>query len=91
MSEWIAAYQSGAFAKIELINDTDLEGYQFVSSGVQSALFGQEFETHKYQLLTTTKSAMITLLDLGVSLTGEDIVLMTYKSESLWTRILGQI
>lgn len=91
LSEWIAAYQSGAFAKIELINDTDLEGYQFVSSGVQSALFGQEFETHKYQLLTTTKSAMITLLDLGVSLTGEDIVLMTYKSESLWTRILGQI
>lgn len=90
-SAWLAHYQSGDFSKIELVNDTDLKGYSLLQTGKQEVMFGKEIETQTFNLLKTTKSAAISLLDLGIALTGEKTVVMKYEGESFLSKLLGQI
>lgn len=90
-SAWLTLYQSGDFSKIELINDTDLRGYQLLNTGKQQLFFGKEVETQTFSLLKTTKSAGISLLDLGVALTGDKAVVMKYEGESFWSKMIGQV
>lgn len=91
LNAWMEAYQTGTFAKIELINDTDLEGYAFISSGQQEVLFWNTVETQTYKLLKTKKSAYMTISDLGLSLTGDHILQVSYPTESIWSKIFSQI
>ncbi|MDO4713746.1 MAG: hypothetical protein Q4B28_03755 [bacterium] len=72
-------------------NDTDLDGYVFVSSGQQEVLFGDAVETQTYKLLKTKKSAFMSVADLGLSLTGDHILQVRYPTESIWAKIFGQI
>lgn len=79
MNTWLEAYQKGFFSKVELINDTELKGYALVSTGEQSVFFGKKFALENYEVQKTTKSASLSLLDLGVQLTGENLVVMKYQ------------
>lgn len=91
LNSWVEAYQNWTFSKIELSNDTDLDGYVFVSSGQQEVLFGDAVETQTYKLLKTKKSAFMSVADLGLSLTGDHILQVRYPTESIWAKIFGQI
>ena len=42
-----------------------------------------------YQVNPTTKSALTSLSELGISFTGENTVAISYKTESIWMKILG--
>lgn len=85
---WLSWYTNQNYKKIELVNETDLKGYIFLSGETQK-FFGKEQKIEYYQVNQTTKSALTSLSELGISLTGENTVAISYKSESIWMKILG--
>ena len=91
LSEWMANYQSWSFSKIELINDQELKGFSFIESWTQNLLFWNQVTIENYNLLTTTKPVSTSLTELGISVTGENKVLVTYKWESLLSKLIAQV
>ena len=83
LNEWLTNYTNNNYKKIELINETDLKGYLFLSWEKEN-FFGKEHEIQYFQVNKTTKSALTSLSDLGISLTGENTVAISYKTESIW-------
>ena len=77
LSEWMANYQSWSFSKIELINDQELKGFWFIESWTQNLLFWNQVTIENYNLLTTTKPVSTSLTELGISVTGDNTVLVT--------------
>lgn len=90
LNEWLTNYTNNNYKKIELINETDLKGYLFLS-WEKEKFFGQEHEIQYFQVNKTTKSALTSLSDLGISLTGENTVAISYKTESIWMKLLGNV
>lgn len=88
LNTWLSWYTNHNYKKIELVNETDLKGYIFLSGETQK-FFGKEQKIEYYQVNQTTKSALTSLSELGISLTGENTVAISYKSESIWMKILG--
>lgn len=91
LSEWMANYQSWSFSKIELINDQELKGFSFIESWTQNLLFWNQVTIENYNLLTTTKPVSTSLTELGISVTGDNTVLVTYKWESLLSKLIAQV
>lgn len=91
LNTWIANYQSGSYSKIELINETQLEGYRFLSSGEETLVFGNKQEIQHFEIDRTTKSALTSFSDLGIALSGENVLLVSYKTESLWMKLLWNV
>ena len=90
LNEWLTNYTNNHYKKIELINETDLKGYLFLSWEKEN-FFGKEHEIQYFQVNKTTKSALTSLSDLGISLTGENTVAISYKTESIWMKLLGNV
>ena len=87
----MANYQSWSFSKIELINDQELKGFWFIESWTQNLLFWNQVTIENYNLLTTTKPVSTSLTELGISVTGDNTVLVTYKWESLLSKLIAQV
>ena len=88
LNDWLSWYTNNQYKKIELTNETDLKGYTLLS-GEKQKFFGKEHNIEYYQVNQTTKSALTSLSELGISLTGENTVAISYKTESIWMKILG--
>jgi|GEM_PF-2057813 len=85
LTAWLAIYQTGAFERIKVINDTTLEGYQPIEKEGNLPLMSLQTDVKVmyYNVLTAQKPQNATLKDLGISLTGETIVMASTEDEDM--------
>lgn len=90
LTEFLAYYQSGSFAKVALIDDSQLEGYILQSTEEKSIPLnpGEELEIRRYTVFESSKPISSSLQDLGISLSGAKTALVI---ETTQPSILGKI
>lgn len=86
LTAWLAMYQSGSFEKVKVINDTRLEGYQPENKQDDVPLMSlqRDVKVMYYNIVSTQKPATTALKDLGISLTGDTIIMASAEEENNW-------
>lgn len=90
LSNWLSLYQSGTFEKVEVINDTLLEGYQKVEKEGDMPLMSlqSDLKVMYYNIYSTQKPATTNLKDLGISLTGATAISSSTEEQNMWSKLL---
>lgn len=77
LTAWLGMYQSGSFERVKVVNDTKLEGYQAIDKedDIPIVSLQRDVKVVYYNIISTQKPATTALKDLGISLTGETIIM----------------
>ncbi len=91
MNEFLSGYQSLSFSKIKLKDARTLEWYTPVSGQLWDSLslmsLQKNVKIEYYDVVTTKKPSDISLVDMGISLTGTTIVDVVYEEKSFLTSL----
>ncbi len=90
LSEWLTLYHEGDFEQIKVVNDIDLQGYAFQQTGEKSFL-SNSYPTKEYLLYTTHKNKEDSITTLGIVLTGDTTVQVSYVEESFFMKLFDQV
>ena len=90
LNNFIKLYKENKFKKIELKDSTKLLGYELVddSKTINSMLMRQTIKELDYNQYNTNKPADTSLWDLGISLTWQTQVVISYTEKWLWDKAM---
>lgn len=89
LNEFITAAQNGEFAEIKLSKETMLQWYRATSgeNTMPSITLQKDIKTRFYTVDKTEKSAMTSLTELGIPLTGDTKIIVSSQAEWMFTRM----
>ena len=90
LNVWLEHYQNWDYQKVTVINDQDLEGYQFLSTWEEKNYFWNQFQLVNYKRYTAEKTESLSIVDLGLSLTWDVEIALIHKEPGLWERLAEQ-
>ena len=90
LSTFIKDYKQGDFQKIDVINDKILKWYHFLGTGqaTSSMALKEKIIPLEWEVYQTTKPYGTSLKDLGINLTWDTKIIVNYKDEGIWEKIL---
>ncbi len=93
LSTFIKDYTNKEFNKIEVINDKVLKGYKFLGTGQTITSMGlrEKIIPLKYEIYKTEKPIQTSLKDLWINLSGNIPIIVKYKEEGIWEKLLVNI
>lgn len=93
LNDFLEAYNQDAFEKIYVINETDLEGYEFVSTGwnMWFMTFWSSYVQKNYNVIKTKKSAITQLSDLWISYTWDTLITVKKVEDSFFIKLLQDL
>lgn len=90
LSEWLILYHEGNFEQIKVVNDVDLQGYAFQQTGEKTFL-SNAYSTKEYLLYTTQKNKEDSITTLGIILTGDTNIQVSYVEDSFFIKLFDQV
>lgn len=89
LTAWLSLYHSGTFERVKIINDTTLEGYQKEDKQGDVPLMSLQSDVKVvyYNIAKAQKPATTDLKDLGISLTGDTIIMATTEDGDVWSKL----
>lgn len=93
LNDFLRSYNQGTFTKIALEDETNLKGYQFISTGETTAMMSlnKKLTEVSYDVFTTKKPIGTSLKDLGIDVTWTTVVDVKFNEKWFMQNMVEQV